>query len=162
MSEIVLGVGDVGVARNPGEVLKTFALGSCVAVVLLDPSQRSVGMVHVALPDSSNNPARAGSHPGYFADTAVPALMQRMVEHGTRPGDTGLIVKLAGGAKVLDVGTKFDIGGRNQAAVRASLESLGLRPRAEDLGGSISRTVEVDVDRGRTIVSSARSEAWEL
>ena len=32
MSTIVVDVGGIGVSNRPGEVIKTFALGSCVAV----------------------------------------------------------------------------------------------------------------------------------
>ena len=162
MGTIVLGVGEYGTVSNPGDVIKTFALGSCVAVVVMDRSQRVVGMLHVALPSSKTNPERAKTDPGYFADTGIPELLDRMVEAGTKRGDTDLIVKLAGGAKVLDVGNKFDVGKKNQLAVKKALWAHGLTPRAEDLGGAISRTVEVDIDRGRMVISTTHREPWEI
>ena len=95
MAEIVIGVGGLGASNTRGTTIKTYALGSCVAVVLLDPQTRTVGMVHVALPDSTIRPEKVASLPGYFADTGIPALLQEMRKCGTR-GPQGLIVKLAG------------------------------------------------------------------
>ena len=162
MGTLVLGVGEYGTVANPGEVIKTFALGSCVAVVVMDRRTRVVGMLHVALPSSKTNLERAKTDPGYFADTGIPELLEKMVEAGTQRGDKDLIVKLAGGAKVLDVGNKFDVGKKNQLAVKKALWAHGLTPRAEDLGGGISRTVEVDIDKGRTVISTSQREPWEI
>ncbi|MBD3166806.1 chemotaxis protein CheD, partial [bacterium] len=55
MSVIYIGVGEYGATNKPGEVIKTLGLGSCVAVILLAPKQRAIGLVHVALPDSTIN-----------------------------------------------------------------------------------------------------------
>ncbi len=162
METTVIGVGEFGTVGNPGDVIKTFALGSCVAVVVMDKRTRVVGLLHVALPSSKTNPERAKSDPGYFADTGIPELLEQMVAAGTRRGDTDLIVKLAGGAKVLDVGNAFDVGKKNQLAVKKTLWAHGLAPRAEDLGGAISRTVEVDVDRGRMAVTTTNRDPWEI
>ena len=35
---IVLGVGDYGSTRQAGEAIKTIGLGSCIAVIMLDPA----------------------------------------------------------------------------------------------------------------------------
>jgi chemotaxis protein CheD len=69
MGLIVLGVGDFEASNKPEDTIKTYALGSCVGVVMVDPKARIAGMIHVALPDSNINPAKAKQHPGYFADT---------------------------------------------------------------------------------------------
>ena len=77
-----IGVGEFTTSKTPGDIIKTLALGSCVAVVLLDPKQRAVGMLHVALPDSSINKKRRQERPGMFADTGVPVLMREMIKLG--------------------------------------------------------------------------------
>ena len=82
MGQIILGVGDYGASNQIGEEVKTFALGSCVSVVLLDPKTRTVGMVHVALPESVINKAKSIEKPGYFADTGIPALLSEMAKFG--------------------------------------------------------------------------------
>ncbi len=162
MRPIVLGVGDLGVTKDAGVTLKTFALGSCVAVILLDPTHRAVGMVHIALPKSKTNPERAKERPGYFADTGLALLFEKMSALGCDPQGKGMVVKLAGGAKVLDMDSKFDIGKKNALAVKKHLWKLGLGPVAEDIGGTRSRTVELEVDTGRVTLSSSTGETWEI
>lgn len=162
MSTKILGVGDMAVTKEPCGVLKTFALGSCVAVILLDPGQKAVGMVHVALPKSKTNPERARQKPGYFADTGLAHLFERMADLGCDPQGKGMVVKLVGGAKVLEMDTKFDIGKKNALAAKKFLWKLGLGPVSEDIGGHHSRTVELDRDSGRVTISSSTGERWEI
>lgn len=162
MSVLLLGIGDFGASRTPGDVVKTLALGSCVGVVILDPKTRTVGMVHVALPESRISPERAAVKPGYFADTGIPSLLQCMAKLGCDPTGKGMIVKIAGGAKVVDPHNTFNIGKRNVLAVKKVLWQYGMGPVAEDVGDTISRTLTVDVDRGRVIISSPARPDWEI
>jgi len=157
-------VGDLAASNVPGTALRTFGLGSCVAVVILHPATQTAGMVHVALPHSSVSPAKAVKQPGYFADTGIPALLRLMAGMGCQRCDTGrgMIVKLVGGAKVLDPNSLFDIGKRNILAVRKVLWSFGMGPIAEDVGGSFSRTVTVSLDTGRVNISSPGKEDWQI
>jgi len=161
MADIILGVGDLGASNVKGIQIKTYALGSCVAVVLLDPRTRTVGMVHVALPESSINLERAQQLPGYFADTGITALLRAMAQFGTS-GPQGLIVKLAGGAQIMDPNNTFNIGKRNALAVKKVLWGMGLGPRAEDLGENYSRTVSVATDTGIMHLSSPGRADWKL
>lgn len=162
MGVVMLGVGDYGASRSPEDVVKTLALGSCVAVVMLDPATRTVGMVHVALPESSISPEKCKERPGYFADTGIPALIETMREHGSTSSGQKMIVKLAGGAQVMDPNNTFNIGKRNQLAVKKILWQFGMGAISEDLGGHISRSVAVSPKDGRVrITSSARGE-WEI
>lgn len=161
MAEIVIGVGGLGASNTKGTTIKTYALGSCVAVVLLDPQTRTVGMVHVALPDSAIRPDKVASLPGYFADTGIPALLQEMRRCGTR-GPQGLIVKLAGGAQIMDQNNTFNIGKRNALAAKKILWGFGLAPVAEDLGANFSRTVTLSTDTGVMTLATPGRPAWHL
>jgi len=162
MSQIILGVGDYGASNSPGEDVKTFALGSCVSVVLLDPKTRTVGMVHVALPESSINQAKSREKPGYFADTGIPALLAAMVKFGCNPKGKGMVVKLCGGANVMDTNDTFQIGKRNALSIKKILWKYGMGAVSEDLGGNFSRTVTVSVDTGEIILSSPGRPNWKL
>ncbi|MBW1721801.1 MAG: chemotaxis protein CheD [Deltaproteobacteria bacterium] len=162
MGTIMLGVGDLAATNSPGDVIKTLALGSCVAVMMLDPVTRSVGMVHVALPHSEVNDQKAREKPGYFADTGVPALLDEMRKRGYRGNGKGMIVKLAGGAKIMDPGNTFNIGKRNVLAIKKALWSLGMGTVGEDVGGSISRNVAVDVNTGSIVISSTGRNDWYI
>jgi chemotaxis protein CheD len=158
LSIVTLGIGEYGVVKNPGEVIKTHALGSCVAIVILDPATRSVGMVHVALPESKVHPARAQKLPGYFADTGVPILIQKMKEMGCAGNLRKLVVKLTGGANVMDKNNTFNIGKRNVLAIKKALWQQRMGAVAEDVGGTISRTVIINVDDGKVHVTSPGRE----
>ena len=159
---LVLGVGDLGASKNPPELIKTYALGSCVAVILIHPKTRVVGMVHVALPDSTINPQKARAKPGYFADTGIPALIREMMGLGSSGGPKQMVAKIAGGAKIMDPNNVFNIGNRNILAVKKILWKYGVGPRAEDVGGVISRTVTVSAKTGRVTLSSPGKEDWRL
>ena len=162
MGQIILGVGDYGASNKPGEDVKTFALGSCVSVVLLDPKTRTIGMVHVALPESSINKAKSAEKPGYFADTGIPALLAQMAKFGCNPKGKGMVVKLCGGANVMDTNDTFQIGKRNALSIKKVLWKYGMGAVAEDIGGNFSRTVSVSVDTGEIILSSPGRPNWKL
>ena len=161
MAEIVLGIGGIGATNAKDTRLKTYALGSCVAVVILDPHTRTVGMVHVALPDSSIKPEKVATLPGYFVDTGIPALFEQMKRCGTR-GPQGLIVKLAGGAQIMDQNNTFNIGKRNALAAKKILWAFGLAAVAEDLGANYSRTVTLSTDTGIMTLSTPGRPDWHI
>lgn len=161
----VVGVGEFAVSANPQEVIKTFALGSCVAVVFLHKPSRSVGLIHVALPESKISPDIVATRPGYFADTGIPAILKAMERLTGTSGNNlakGMVVKMTGGANVMDVNNTFNIGKRNALALKKILWSLGMGPMAEDVGGAFSRTVTVAVQNGRVFISCAGKGEWEL
>ena len=162
-SRIMLGVGDYGATMAPGGVVRTMALGSCIALMILDRGTRCVGMDHIALPDSLVSPERAKQLPGYFADTGIPALMELMKKTaGSMSKPSNLIIKMAGGANVADPNNTFNIGKRNVLAAKKILWQFGLGAVAEDVGGSHSRTVTLHRDSGRIILSCPGRPDWEL
>lgn len=162
MKNIFLGLGDMGVTRSPGHELKTLALGSCVALVILDPKTRCIAMAHIVLPDSAVDPARGEKRPGHFADTAVSALIGEMAKLGADGKAKGVIIKIVGGASIADSNNTFNIGRRNVLAVKKALWQLGLGPLAEDVGGRISRSVAVSVETGIVHVKAPGRDQWRL
>jgi chemotaxis protein CheD len=159
---IMLGVGGLDATAAPGGALKTMALGSCVALIMMDPKQKAIGMAHVALPESSTDAVKALAMPGYFADTAIPALLARMARLGCDPRGQGFIVKLVGGSTILDVEGLFNIGKRNVLALKKHLWQSRLAPMGEDVGGDFSRTVEVHQESGHIVISSPIKGSWEI
>ena len=153
MSQINVGIGELGVSKNKDQLIKTFGLGSCVAIVALDPKVRAVGLIHIALPDSNINLDKAAKQPGYFADTGIPYFFRELAKLGCNPKGQGLIIKLIGGARVMDPNERFNIGKRNILAIKKILWSFNLAVAAEETGGSISRTVDVNVGNGRVTIS---------
>jgi chemotaxis protein CheD len=150
---IDVGIGEYAVTGKVENSIKTYALGSCVAVILFAQSMRAVGLIHVALPDSRGHDEKAGRTPGYFADTGLPLVWNDLVGLGAFKGRVS--AKLVGGASILDEAGTFDIGRRNTLAVRKWLWKKGIGILKEETGGKVSRTVEVFSD-GKVLISSNR------
>ena len=162
MLEITLGIGHLGATNTPLSGLKTYALGSCVAVILLCPDTKGVGMVHIALSDSSINRAKATELPGYFADTGLPALLQKMATVNGNKKNIRMFAKLAGGASMIGSSDTFNIGPRNILQVKSLLTAARIPLVAEDTGGTYSRTVSVSVDTGEVELSSPGQPNWKI
>lgn len=159
---MVIGVGGIGVINGEHVGIKTFALGSCVAVMLYDPVSGFVGMVHVALPCSQTNLQRACAMPGYFADTGVDELLKQASKARSGKRSKGYVVKVCGGASIIKSNASFNIGERNCDAVIEHLARNGLRVSSSDLGGTISRTVSIEKGTGHVLVSSPGRSSWGL
>lgn len=159
MNTLTVGIGDWAVSTNPEDTIKTYALGSCIAVIILDVKIGMAGMIHIALPDSTIDPDKAKSLPGYFADTGLPLMIEEMKRLGAMRAHVR--VKIAGGATVMDDKGIFDIGKRNLLAAKRILWKSSLGAIAEDTGGDISRTVTVRVINGETTISSG-SKQWQI
>lgn len=154
MIDIVLGIGHLGAANMSGSTIKTYALGSCVALVLFSPACNGVGMVHFALSDSSINPTRAAELPGYFANTGFPALMKKMAMMNRGKPDPGMYAKITGGATMIGASDVFNIGLRNVAKTTELLKTAGIPLKAKDTGGSISRTVSVEIGSDLLLITT--------
>ena len=163
MKNIVLGVGEYDVIAVPGEVLKTYALGSCVSVVLFSPDFKIIGMVHVALSNSSIDKQKAIALPGYFADTGIQALVKKMRAKGYIMQLRQMKAKLIGGASVFQfTNDVFNIGQKNIIAIKDILEQNRITIVSEELGGTISRTVEVTTGSFSVYVSSPNIGKWKI
>jgi chemotaxis protein CheD len=158
MTKVDVGIGDVTVSGGEREI-KTYALGSCVALVVWDSTLKVGGMVHVALPESQINPEKARDKPGYFADTGLPLLFAELKKIGANRKTCW--VKMIGGASILDEHYTFDIGRRNTLAVKKYLWKIGLPLTAEDCGGHISRTVSLVLPTGDLVISNSNSR-WSI
>jgi len=153
MAELVIGIGEMAASSRPSDTLLTLALGSCVAVVAHDPGSGATGLAHIALPGGVGDGPRSQG-PGYYADTAVPALLELMARHGAPAGGAGPQIKLVGGASMLESIGGFSIGRRNVVAVKRLLDERRILVVAEDTGGARSRTVRVQVGGCRPVVTS--------
>lgn len=147
MSAITVGIGECKTSNAPEQTLITYALGSCVAVAIHDRVARVGGMLHYMLPDAKLDPVKARENPSMFADTGIPLLFRRCYELGAEK--RRLVVFVAGGAQVMDDAGMFNIGKRNLLAVRKILWKAGVLIHSEAVGGSISRTLRLEVETGR-------------
>jgi len=147
VDEIIVGIADCRVASVPGQVLATYALGSCVGLAVHDPEAQIGGLLHFMLPDSSIDAEKGRSHPYMFADTAIPRLLAEMCEKGA--SKRRLAVHAIGAAQMMDPKNVFEIGKRNYQAMRRILWKAGILLQAEAVGGVKSRTVRLEVGTGR-------------
>lgn len=152
----VTGVGDMKLSSSAGDLHVTHALGSCIGIAIYDPVAIVGGILHLMLPESNVNPARAQQNPWLFADTAIPKFFKSAYELGAVK--SRLIVKVAGGAQFLDKGEFFAIGKRNHTAMRKLFWQNGILVKAEQVGGTISRTMFLELGSGRVWVSTAGEE----
>jgi len=149
---VLVRVSELVVADAPAR-LAAVALGSCVAIVLHDPTARIGGMAHVLLPSQALSRDRV--HPGRFAQTAVPTLVERMIARGARA--PAISARLVGGASMFTNLTPpgtIQMGDRNVVAAREALHRHGIRLIAEAVGGDFGRTAELDVETGRLSITS--------
>lgn len=147
---IYVGIGELATSGDSGTVIKTLALGSCVAVAVFSRKSSIAGLLHVQLPESSINPAMAAKRPGAFADSGVPTLLAELAKLGCQPHD--MVVKLIGGAQVMDPNNTFNIGKRNYLAVKKVLWANRLFPVSEEVGGQISRSVSIIVGQNEVLI----------
>lgn len=151
---IPVGIGEIKVAAHSQDLLVAYGIGSCVVVCAYDPAARVGGLAHIMLPDSRG--VDVNGNGGKYADTAVPLLLQHMLQQGAKRDR--LKIGMAGGAQVIDLassGDKFKIGERNLLAVTSVLDALGLHPIRSDIGGHHGRTVALSLATGSVTVSAA-------
>lgn len=150
--EIVVRVADMAVASGD-DVLVTVGLGSCVAIMLYDADTKIGGLAHILLPSKAL--ARQADNPAKFPQTAVPALVERMVAAGANP--RRITARLAGGASMFSQlappGT-IQMGERNLVSTRQALNAQNIPLTGESVGGDFGRTVRLHCRDGRIEVSS--------
>ena len=71
-------------------------------------------------------------------------------------------VKAAGGAQLLDDSGYFNLGKRNDMALRKILGANDILIQAENVGGQVHRTVRLGMSSGRVRVKSSRDGEMEL
>jgi len=160
MADLIVGISDLKVSNNPGDILVTFALGSCIAVAIYDPLVKVGGLLHYMLPDSTLDLKKAQDQPGMFADTGVPLLFKSCYRLGAEK--KRMVVKVAGGASILDDTNFFRIGQKNITALRKIFWKNNVMIEAEDTGANYNRTVRLDLSTGKFLVKSSMGMMKEL
>jgi chemotaxis protein CheD len=147
---MVIGLGEMKMSNTPGDVIATYALGSCLGITIYDPVARVGGMMHGVLPLAKTDPAKAERLPCTFVDTGLTALLSEACRMGARKNR--LVIKVAGGSQLMDQKGVFKIGQRNYTVMRKLLWKNGLLIAAEHVGGSVSRTLFLDITTGDVVL----------
>jgi chemotaxis protein CheD len=141
-------VADMKISTCRDDVIITYALGSCLGICVYDPVAGVGGLLHVMLPLSTINPTRAVENPYTFVDTGVPRLFIESYKAGAKK--ERLIVKVAGGANTRgsEHDDFFEIGKRNLTVLRKLLWRNEIAMKAQEVGGSDSRTMSLNMADG--------------
>lgn len=156
LKSLVVGIGDCRVSNDPQSVLVTYALGSCIAILIHDPVVGVAGLLHYMLPESSIDAIKAKQRPFMYADTGIPLLFQTAYKLGA--DKKRLYVAAIGGAQVMDPNGTFNIGKRNHLALRKIFWKAGVMVKTEEVGGNNSRTVRLEVATGKILMREAEEE----
>ena len=132
--------------------LKTI-LGSCVGIILRDPERCVSGLAHIMLPTRHRDDFTEGK----YADTAIPALLARLLKNGGR--QASLQALLIGGAQMFPMGnaTLASIGDQNVEASRRILKESRIPIVFEDTGGQAGRAVTFDNATGEVSVKTLQA-----
>jgi chemotaxis protein CheD len=134
------------------DLLATDALGSCLCLTVYDAISQVGGLLHAMLPLSKINTQKAALNPFMFVDTGIPELFQALSENDTAKDHW--VVKAVGCGNPMCAKEVFKIGERNYRVLQEMLSKEGICLAAEDIGGTISRKVALDLASGQTIVRS--------
>lgn len=149
--KLVVGIADMKMAKGSG-MLVTYALGSCIGICLYDPAIRLAALIHIMLPLNMETGRKS---PLKYADTGIRETVREMERRGA--SKNRLVAKIAGGARMFDVGgggSLGNIGQRNIESVHMTLKREGIRLLKEDVGGTAARTLLFDVATGQCCVRS--------
>jgi chemotaxis protein CheD len=156
--EIVVSISDMKLTNRARDILVTHALGSCLGLAAFDPAVGVAGLIHCLLPLARND-GKADANPFMYVNTGVPQMMRSLFNRGATREN--LILKAAGCGRMMHISNQFDTGANNLAALRKLLAVNEMRLAAEDVGGTIPRTMRLFADTGRLVISSC-GRSWEL
>ena len=151
---IEVGVADAKISVAP-HILITYALGSCVGIILYDAARRIGGLAHPMLPDITKSVMN--SNQAKFVNSVLEMMINSLKAYGCN--ESSLCAKLFGGATLFTTGISansdfFNIGERNISMAKQLLNEWRIKLVAEDTGGTYGRTVSCDLQTGRVRVKS--------
>lgn len=160
INKIKVGISDYKVSASPN-ILMTLGLGSCIGIAIYDKESKVGGLSHIMLPDSTAFTSK-NVQPEKFADLAIPMMVSEITNGKHR---YNLVAKIAGGAsmfKFSDLNMTSNIGERNVLAVKDKLEEMNIPVVASHTGGSIGRTMIVNLDTFEINIMTANKEITKL
>jgi chemotaxis protein CheD len=142
---------EMKISTNPAETLVAFSIGSGIGLTVFDPVTGIGGILSYILPDSTGargvDPEKAHL---MFADTGIPFFMDAIFEHGACQNNMKIVI--AGGAHILDQPGEFNIGQKNVEALKTCLNRYDLQICHEDIGGTLSRTLSLEIGSGLSCI----------
>ena len=147
--------GAVRAQRGKG-ILKSSAIGSCIAIAAYDAVENIGAMAHVMLPGTA--PAdKKNSEKTKYAANAIDTLIGMMIDLGTKKDNIEVVI--AGGANVLKKSDDTIC----ESNIKSTLEILKekqLHIKEQAIGGTSRRSISLDVENG--IVSYTEGNNCEM
>ena len=157
-TEIFVQTGQVCSARGK-KILRSTAIGSCVAVAALAAETEVGAMAHIMLAGAC--PAQKEENKTAYAQDAIHELTAQLEREGAKIEN--IIVCVIGGSDVLRKNDR--IGEINVKSVLRILESLNISVAAKSVGGYNRRSATIDIQK-KTVTFSvgkgAEQVLWQL
>lgn len=151
----IVDMADMKVSSKKSDELITYSLGSCLGISAYDHTAGVGGLLHIMLPLSSINPAKAVEKPCMYVDTGIPKFLNKCFKAGARK--SRLEIKVAGGAYLQAHNMEdhfFNIGKRNFLVLRKLLWKNGLLMKSCDIGGNLPRTMILKMGTGKVYIKN--------
>lgn len=146
---ITVGLGEISVTNDINEEIITYALGSCIAIIVYSHTFRIAGMAHSVLAKESHTENKGDRFKeGYYVNTAIPKLFNA-IKKKTKYLPNDLIGFIIGGSMSSKENDYFKIGEKNSEEAKKILATYNLRETTHDVGGYFSRTVSINVRTGQ-------------
>lgn len=154
----IVGIADMKIADR-GKLI-TYALGSCIGIIIYDETTKISGLIHIILPESSyfaivENKLK-------FADKGIPLMVDALVRRGATR--SALKAKIAGGSAMYSIQENeaniLNIGAMNIEATLSILKKLDIDIKGKDVGGHCSRTIEFDIDKRILSIKKVNKEGF--
>lgn len=152
---MVVGVGDMKSSCDERELIRTYALGSCIGLCAHDPVAKVGGLLHFQLPIGSASDSL--EHPYRYGNSGIPALLNHLLSLGAQK--TNLEIVMCGGADICDKEKIFNIGAKNIICAQKILRKNGWSSWVEDTGGSEPRTMSLYLGHGCVSVNKMGVES---
>ncbi len=150
--QVVVQIADMKLTRTQGKLI-TYALGSCIGITIYDTRIKLAALIHIMLPESLKGINETSVYK--FADTGIKETLRKMAVLGGVK--SSYVCKIAGGAKMFATtgnSSLSNIGKQNIDAVIKILKNEGIHITGQEVGGSIARTMILDVETGAVTIRS--------
>ena len=125
-------------------ILQSKAIGSCVAIIAYDTTKNIGALAHVMLPGSAPANKKQSEKTKYAAD-AIDAVVSKMRKLGSQKAD--IEAALVGGGNILNREDDTICQANIESATQI-LKEKNIPVRAQAVGGTVRRSVSLDVERG--------------
>ncbi|MEN1759852.1 chemotaxis protein CheD [Anoxynatronum sibiricum] len=137
--EFIVGIGQMAVSRTNNDRMRTFALASCLGVVMYAPEIQTLAMAHMLLPSSRNHEAEALVKPAQYVDTGIDALVN-VFQNRLGVKKQELVVSVFGGAEA-GICQHYNVSAQNIEAAITALKKHQLKVDRMETGGIFARTI---------------------